>query len=531
MNIIHCINSHYYDSDAYPACPHCVPGVAKNAAPPKGRGGAAGAEPPRAQNPVPGAQNARNPVPGTQWGQNAAQGAQWGRNPVPQNYAQNPGKVPSPASQPPRNDNFTETLKQEGVNPRPATPEGEGLFTRATSLDGSGMSPTQNPTPGGSRKTVSMFQGNSQTIPSQQAAAQQGYPQRQTGARGYPQQGTAAQGYPQQGGPQPVKARPVVPQQGTGAQGHPQQQAAAQGYPQQQAAAQGYPQQQAAAQGYPQQQSAAQGYPQQQAAAQGHPQQQATAQGYPQQQAAAQGHPQQQAAAQGYPQQQNAQQGGTQSVNNQKSAAQTGASAVKEQMLDMNAALSTNPQMKKPEASGSVSESLTEMVERVSTVAEGRTMSYFSVASKSQGNKASGSVQEAAAPAGSEGTNTAAGSSEEFIEPVVGWLVCMAGPNIGRDYRICSGSNSIGRGASNRINVTGDDTISREKHAMVIYEPTQRCFFLKPGDSSGLTYLNGEYIAERVNLSSGDMIGLGQSQFMFVPLCWEKFGWETLLKG
>ena len=491
MNIIQCDKSHYYDSDAYSVCPHCFPGAVKNAVPPQGRSGAAGTEPAKAQNPAAGMQRGQNPAAGAQWGQNPAAGAQRGQNPVPgmqrgQNPAagtqrgQNPaagmqwGQNPASGMQPgPSRDsgNFTETLKQEGFQPQPTGSEGDSLFTRATNLDGSGKNPAQ--APGGRQKTVSMFQGSSQTIP------QQGSPQQGTAVQGYPQQGAATRGYPQQG---------------TAAQGNPQQGAATQGYPQRGTSTQGYPQRGTSTQGYPQRGT----------------------------------------ATQHYPQQGTSQQGGAKAVNPGQGAVRTENSTASGQMLDMNAALGTNPQMKKPDRSsapGSVSESLTEMVERVSTVAEGRTMSYFSVASKSQGNKTADPANSPAATTGADVSNETAKPSEEYIEPVVGWLVCMAGPNIGRDYRICAGSNSIGRGASNRIHVTGDDSISRDKHAMVIYEPTHRSFFLKPGDSSGLTYLNGEYIAESVSLSSGDMIGLGQSQFMFVPLCWEKFGWETLLKG
>ena len=51
------------------------------------------------------------------------------------------------------------------------------------------------------------------------------------------------------------------------------------------------------------------------------------------------------------------------------------------------------------------------------------------------------------------------------ISPVVGWLVCVEGPDKGRDFRIHSEKNFIGRSPAMDIAVTGDESVSREKHA------------------------------------------------------------------
>ena len=170
----------------------------------------------------------------------------------------------------------------------------------------------------------------------------------------------------------------------------------------------------------------------------------------------------------------------------------------------------------------SVSTTLMKMKENVSSSSEGKTMSYFGYALQNQNNIA-----------GSEGEHANMGEKEknipEPVEPVVGWLVCLSGANVGRDYRICTGNNSIGRERSNRIVIQGDDTISRDKHAAIIFEPKHIQFFLKPGDSTGLTYLNGEYLSEQKLLNTGDIIDLGNTRLIFVPLCWEGFNWESML--
>ena len=57
------------------------------------------------------------------------------------------------------------------------------------------------------------------------------------------------------------------------------------------------------------------------------------------------------------------------------------------------------------------------------------------------------------------------------IDPVVGWLLCVDGPEKGRDYRIRSGRNSIGRAENMDICISGDSSISRERHAIIAYDP------------------------------------------------------------
>ena len=71
--------------------------------------------------------------------------------------------------------------------------------------------------------------------------------------------------------------------------------------------------------------------------------------------------------------------------------------------------------------------------------------------------------------------------------------------------------------------------MSREKHAMVIYEPKKRNFYIQPGDSSGLTYLNDDYITESKRLAAKDILEIGDCQFVFVPLCGDDFSWEDYI--
>ena len=112
------------------------------------------------------------------------------------------------------------------------------------------------------------------------------------------------------------------------------------------------------------------------------------------------------------------------------------------------------------------------------------------------------------------------------IDPVVGWLVCVKGPSRGRDYRIRSGRNGIGRSEAMDVQITGDDTVSRENHAFLVYEPRKRTFSIRPGDGRGLVYLNGDEVIQASDIKAYDIIELGETQLMFVSLCGEKFHWD-----
>lgn len=112
------------------------------------------------------------------------------------------------------------------------------------------------------------------------------------------------------------------------------------------------------------------------------------------------------------------------------------------------------------------------------------------------------------------------------MDPVCGWLVCIAGADKGHDYRIKSQRNFIGRDAGMDISIPGDDTISREKHAVISYDPKTNSFRLAPGDGRGMTYLNDQPVDMPTVLKAFDKIEIGQSQFLFVPFCSDTFTWS-----
>ena len=129
-----------------------------------------------------------------------------------------------------------------------------------------------------------------------------------------------------------------------------------------------------------------------------------------------------------------------------------------------------------------------------------------------------------------EGQEPVSAWEKTVRDPVTGWLVCISGPHFGETFPISAGNNSIGRGPGNKIVLEKDRSISGEKHASIVYEPKQRKFYLQPGDSSGLTYLNNSFIINTCGLERNAIIEMGISKFIFIPLCGPDFSWEEYLK-
>ena len=117
------------------------------------------------------------------------------------------------------------------------------------------------------------------------------------------------------------------------------------------------------------------------------------------------------------------------------------------------------------------------------------------------------------------------GRKNTGIDPVVGWLVCVEGADKGRDYRIRSEKNFIGRSEKMDIQISGDDTISRESHAVVSFNPKNGTFKVHPGDGRGIIYLNGADVDAPRELKPYDIIEIGQTKLAFMPFCGEKFQW------
>ncbi|WP_088825465.1 FHA domain-containing protein [Listeria goaensis] len=156
----------------------------------------------------------------------------------------------------------------------------------------------------------------------------------------------------------------------------------------------------------------------------------------------------------------------------------------------------------------------------------GNVCPYCNITMKEQAN-----IQNAAASDGTFDEDMEYMGDLEVIDPVTGWLICIEGPQLGRDYRIMAEKNFIGRADDMHIQILGDNRIARRNHAIIAYDPLKRNTLILPGESSGLAYHNNEAVYTPTELKAYDVIQLGESKFLFIPLCGEHFEWESLKAG
>lgn len=121
---------------------------------------------------------------------------------------------------------------------------------------------------------------------------------------------------------------------------------------------------------------------------------------------------------------------------------------------------------------------------------------------------------------------TAYWANEIAVEPVVGWLVCFDGYDKGKDYKLKTEKNFIGRSSEMDVCIEGDNAISRKNHAIIAYNPKNREFVITPGEGTGIVYVQNQAVYAPTKLSPFDVIEMGLSKFVFVALCGDEFDWK-----
>ena len=115
--------------------------------------------------------------------------------------------------------------------------------------------------------------------------------------------------------------------------------------------------------------------------------------------------------------------------------------------------------------------------------------------------------------------------NEQGIDPVRGWFVCTEGKKRGKDFRIHSEKNFIGRSKNNDICIDFDESVSRESHAVVTYDVRKNRFWFQAGDGKSNVYVNDDIVLSPVELNPYDIAVIGNTQLMFVPFCCDNFKW------
>lgn len=95
---------------------------------------------------------------------------------------------------------------------------------------------------------------------------------------------------------------------------------------------------------------------------------------------------------------------------------------------------------------------------------------------------------------------------------VVGKLTVIEGPGAGNSVSIFSGTNQIGRGNDMRVQINfGDDTISRQQHAVITFDTKNLEVRVYDGGKPGGLWVNGTRVTADQAVKFGDLIKIGET--------------------
>lgn len=118
-------------------------------------------------------------------------------------------------------------------------------------------------------------------------------------------------------------------------------------------------------------------------------------------------------------------------------------------------------------------------------------------------------------------------------EPMpIGSVVIVDGPGRGSAYFLTRPMSRLGRGDGQDVQLAfGDGCISRNGHAVILYDRDSNSFALAHGGNANPTTLNGAIVRDMAPLKSGDRIGIGETTLMFTPICGDAFAWDDTSTG
>ena len=110
--------------------------------------------------------------------------------------------------------------------------------------------------------------------------------------------------------------------------------------------------------------------------------------------------------------------------------------------------------------------------------------------------------------------------------PVLGWMVCVKGRKVGKDFRLIQETNYIGRATSNDVCLDFDEVLSRDTIITITYVKQSRVFRLNAEQSRNSVTVNGSPVLTELYLRDRDVISIGSTQLMLVCFCDASFAWE-----
>ncbi|MBO4927536.1 MAG: FHA domain-containing protein [Clostridiales bacterium] len=105
------------------------------------------------------------------------------------------------------------------------------------------------------------------------------------------------------------------------------------------------------------------------------------------------------------------------------------------------------------------------------------------------------------------------------------FLVCVDGPMTGASFVFQENKAIIGRQKNYEIALFRDNSVSRSPHAIITYNKDTLRYVIAQGDSEKRVSVNGTFINAEQEIKLYDIIGIGQTRILFIPVCSEKFAW------
>jgi hypothetical protein len=109
----------------------------------------------------------------------------------------------------------------------------------------------------------------------------------------------------------------------------------------------------------------------------------------------------------------------------------------------------------------------------------------------------------------------------------VGWFVVIKGPGRGETFALQAGMSQIGRGEDQVVQLDfGDETISRDNHAAIVYDVETHTFLMGHGGKANVVRLNGKPLICTEEVKNSDLIRIGETTLRLVAFCDAEFNWE-----
>lgn len=111
--------------------------------------------------------------------------------------------------------------------------------------------------------------------------------------------------------------------------------------------------------------------------------------------------------------------------------------------------------------------------------------------------------------------------------PVLGWLVCVQGEKLGKDFRLTQAVNYVGCAASNDVCLGFDKEIAENTILTIDYEKQRRVFRLNVEQSQNPVFVNDILVYSQLDLRDKDIISLGTTRLKLICFCDASFAWEN----